>query len=64
MHPSTELHDLTIKIARAISDGDVAVLERHTSAIRERPSSARIPTSGGPTWLDCVTRSWTNTRPG
>ena len=31
MNPSTELHDLTIQIAHAISDGDVAVLERHTA---------------------------------
>jgi hypothetical protein len=31
MNPSTELRDLPIQLARAISDGDVATLERHTS---------------------------------
>src|SRR5215207_3794475 len=31
MNPSTELRDLTIEIAQAISDGDMAVLERYTS---------------------------------
>ena len=64
MNPSTELRDLTIQIAQAVSNGDGAVLERHTPAIQGRPSSAPIPTSGGPTWPGCATHSWANMMPG
>ena len=44
MNPSTELRDLTIQIAQAVSDGDVAVLELHTS---HHPGTAFLGTDPG-----------------
>ena len=49
MNPSTELHDLTIQIAQAVSDGDVAVLERHTS---RHPGTAFLGTDPDEWWTD------------
>ena len=49
MNPSTELRDLTIQIAQAISDGDVAVLERHTS---RHPGTAFLGTDPDEWWTD------------
>ena len=49
MHPSTELRDLTIQLAQAISDGDVAVLERHTS---RHPGTAFLGTDPDEWWTD------------
>ena len=49
MHPSTELRDLTLQIAQAISDGDVAVLARHTS---HHPGTAFLGTDPDEWWTD------------
>ena len=49
MHPSTELRDLTIQIAKAIGTGDVAVLERHTS---HHPGTAFLGTDPEEWWTD------------
>ena len=49
MHSSTELGDLTLQLARAISDGDVAVLERHTS---RHPGTAFLGTDPDEWWTD------------
>ncbi len=49
MNPSTELHDLTIQIAGAVNDGDVAVLERHTS---RHPGKAFLGTDRDEWWTD------------
>jgi hypothetical protein len=49
MHPSTELRDLTIQIAQAVSNGDVAVLERHTS---HHPGTAFLGTDPDEWWTD------------
>ena len=49
MNPSTELRDLTIQIAQAISEGDVAVLERRTS---RHPGTAFLGTDPDEWWTD------------
>ncbi len=49
MNPSTELRDLTIQIAQAVSDGDVAVLERHTS---HHPGTTFLGTDPDEWWTD------------
>ena len=49
MHPSTELRDLTIQMAQAVSNGDVAVLERHTS---RHPGTAFLGTDPDEWWTD------------
>jgi len=49
MDPSPELRDLTIQFAQAIGDGDVAVLERHTS---RHPGAAFLGTDPAEWWTD------------
>ena len=49
MYKRQELRDLTIQIAHAISDGDVAVLERHTS---RHPGTAFLGTDPDEWWTD------------
>ena len=49
MNPSTELRDLTIQLAHAIGDGDVALLERHTS---RHPGTAFLGTDPDEWWTD------------
>jgi hypothetical protein len=49
MKPAPELRDLTIQIAQAVSDGDVAVLERHTS---RHSGTAFLGTDPAEWWTD------------
>ena len=49
MHPSTALRDLTLQLAQAISDGDVAVRERYTS---HHPGTAFLGTNPDEWWTD------------
>ena len=52
MNPSTELRDLTIQLAQAIGNGDVAVLEHHTS---RHPGTAFLGTDPDERWGSEVT---------
>ena len=49
MNPFTELRDLTIQIGHAVSDGDVAVLKRHTS---RHPGTVFVGTDPDEWWTN------------
>ena len=49
MHPSTDLRDLTLQLVQPSATGMWPSWSATPPAIRGPPSSAPIPTSGGPT---------------